>query len=364
MRFKYAIVTLISILCLLLFGTVVYSQKADLSTKDKNQSASPGKIPISIDDKKSGPTIKFESIVQDLGEVGTGSKKSCEYKFTNTGDSLLRIKKVSTSCGCTSPKLGKKEYAPGESGTLKITYHANKQPAKINKKAYVTSNDRRQPKVTLTINGQVVAKVEHDPIKLELMPRKDNAGCSKITLKSKDNKPFSIKRFKSTAQSISADIDPSTKKKQYIIEPKVNMEKISKTKNGNITIQLDHPQCKQVSIPFKVIPEFQTKPKGLTLLKVEPEQPVTRELWVLSNYNEEFEIESVTSQNGYAKATNKEKNGNRYKIDLEITPPKPTSKKNIFRDKILVKIKDGEKLEVSCYGVYPKKNSSKVSQNR
>jgi hypothetical protein len=267
----------------------------------------------------------------------------------------LKIKKVSTSCGCTSPKLDKKEYAPGENGTLKITYHANNTPSKINKKAYVTSNDKKHPKVTLNIKGQVAAKVEHAPSNLELKPRKDNAGCPEITLKSKDKKPFSIKRFKSTAQCITAEIDKSTKKQQHVIKPKVNMGKIGKTKNGRITIQLDHPQCKTVSIPFKVIPEFKTKPAGITLLKVQPEKPITRELWVLSNYNEEFEIESVTSTKGYTKVTNQEKNGSRYKIDLEITPPKPTDNKKMFRDKILVKIKDGEKLEVSCYGMYPKK---------
>ena len=130
---------------------------------------------------------------------------------------------------------------------------------------------------------------------------------------------------------------------------------LQKIKNGRITITINHPECKQVSIPFKVVPEFKTKPAGITLLQVEPEKPITRELWVLSNYNEDFELESVTSQRGYAKVTNQEKIGNRYKIDLEITPPKPSGKKRMFQDKILVKIKGGDKLEVSCYGIYPKK---------
>jgi hypothetical protein len=267
----------------------------------------------------------------------------------------LKITKVKTTCGCTSPKLAKKVYAPGESGTLKITYSASTRPSNVNKKAYVTSNDKKHSKVALTIKGKVVAKVEHKPSSLDLMLRKDNAGCPEITLKSKDKKPFSIKSFKSTSNCISAEVDPSIKQEKYVIQPKVDIEKAQKLKNGRITIRIDHPQCKSVSIPYKLIPEFKTKPAGLTLLQVQPEKPITRELWVLSNYNEEFEIESVSSQKGYAKVTNQEKNGNRYKIDLEIIPPKPAKNKKMFKDKILVKIKDGDKLEVSCYGVYPKK---------
>jgi hypothetical protein len=354
MRFKYRILMLFVICCFVLFETVVFSQKSDDSTKRDIQNTSSTKATRGGSEKKSGPTITFESTVQDLGEIGPSSRKSGEFKFTNTGDDVLKIQKVSKTCGCTTSKLDKKEYAPGESGTLKVTYRASKTPTTVKKNVYVTSNDQKHPKVTLTIQGQVVAKVEHNPRNLQLMLRKDNAGCPEITLKSKDKKPFSIKRFQSTSQCISAEFDSSTKKDQYVLQPKVDLEKVGKSKNGHITIQLDHPQCKWISIPFKVIPEFKTKPAGLTLLQVQPEKTITRELWVLSTYNEDFEIESITSQRGYTKVANQEKNGNGYKIDLEITPPKPSDKKSMFQDKIYVKIKDGDKLEVSCFGVYPK----------
>jgi hypothetical protein len=346
---------LLSICIILIFETGIFSQTNNDSKTKESQDTSPKKALTSSSEKKQGPTITFESKVQDLGEIGLGTRKSCEFKFTNTGDNVLKITKVSKTCGCTTSKLAKKEYAPGESGTLKITYNASTRPASIKKNIYVSSNDKKNPKVTLSIKGKIVAKVEHIPERIELLPRKKNAGCPEITLKSKDDKSFSVMNFKSTSNVLKAKTDPSKKEKQYVIQPEVDLEKIKKAKNGRITIKLDHPKCKTISIPYKVIPEFQTKPAGLTLLKVQPEKPITRELWVLSNYNEDFEIESVTSQRGYAKVTNQEKNGNRYKIGLEITPPKPDGKKRMFQDKVLIKIKDGDKLEVTCYGVYPKK---------
>ncbi|MHC4132766.1 MAG: DUF1573 domain-containing protein [Planctomycetota bacterium] len=355
MRLKYKFLVFISICTFFLFETVIFSQRSTPTKNEQSTRSSLRKKPASNSEKKSSPAIKFDSTIQDLGEINTGFKKSCEFKFTNTGDGTLNIKKVTTTCGCTSSKLEKKVYAPGESGTLKITYNANKVPTKVNKKAYVTSNDPKNPKITLTITGQTVAKVEHSPSTIQLLLNKENAGCPEITLKSRDKQPFSVKRLQSTRKSISAELDSSKKQNQHVIQPKVDKKLLQKIKNGRITIIINHPECKQVSIPFKVVPEFNTKPAGITLLQIDPEKPISRELWVLNNYEENFEIESITSKHGYAKVTNQEENGSRHKIDLEITPPLPSGKKKMFQDKILIKIKNGEQLEVNCVGVYPKK---------
>jgi len=44
------------------------------------------------------------------------------FHFTNTGDETVIIKDVRSSCGCTIPKLEKKEYAPGESGEIHAVF--------------------------------------------------------------------------------------------------------------------------------------------------------------------------------------------------------------------------------------------------
>jgi len=58
------------------------------------------------------PKVFFEKTVCDLGEVGQGTKNTCEFRFTNTGRDLLKIGKISRTCGCTVFQLDKKEYAP------------------------------------------------------------------------------------------------------------------------------------------------------------------------------------------------------------------------------------------------------------
>jgi len=47
------------------------------------------------------PKISFEKTVCDLGDVGQGTKNTCEFRFTNTGQALLKIGKITRTCGCT-----------------------------------------------------------------------------------------------------------------------------------------------------------------------------------------------------------------------------------------------------------------------
>jgi hypothetical protein len=72
------------------------------------------------------PRISFEKTVFDLGDVGQGTKNTCEFRFTNTGQGLLKIGKISRTCGCTVFQLDKKEYAPNETGKIKVIYTAGK----------------------------------------------------------------------------------------------------------------------------------------------------------------------------------------------------------------------------------------------
>ena len=75
------------------------------------------------------PRISFEKRVCDLGEVGQGTKNTCEFKFTNTGQALLKIGKIKRTCGCTVFELDRKEYAPGQKGTIRVSYIAGKSTA-------------------------------------------------------------------------------------------------------------------------------------------------------------------------------------------------------------------------------------------
>lgn len=311
---------------------------------------------------KRGPEITFEKVVHDFGGIGPGSKNVCEFKFTNTGSSLLKITKVSKTCGCTPYILVKKEYEPGESGVLKVKYNASRWPGSTSKHLFVSSNDETKPRVELTIKANIVSKVDYQPKRLDLSLNKENAGCPAITIRSLDGQLFSIKqfkvvgRFRPTEEPITADYDSSVKATEFVLQPKVDIEKLQKGLNGRIEITLTHPENSVVAIPFRALPRFKITPPSLIVYKAEQGKPVTKKVWILSNYDEDFEVESTSTQEGAIKVLSQEKKDNRYKFELEITPPvAEKGRKSIFTDMFFVDIKGGERLTIACRVFYLRK---------
>ncbi|MCJ7693061.1 MAG: DUF1573 domain-containing protein [Sedimentisphaerales bacterium] len=302
-----------------------------------------------------GPKIKVENPTHDFGKMGPGSKNKCEFRFKNVGDDVLKISKVTKTCGCTVPQLSKKEYEPGESGTVKVTYSASKRAGAVKKHLYIQSNDKSNPKVTLAIKGEVENKIGIEPKSLKLTLKDENAGCPPITITSLDKKPFSIKKIKSTGNCIFAEFDPSEEAEKFVLKPEVSIAKLQKNPNGRIDIELTHPSTDRVTVNYNLLSRFKVDPPKIIVFNAEPNKPTKKEVWILNNYGEDFEIESASSEKGIIKILSQEKVDGRYKFELEITPPETEDLRKIFTDELTVRIKDGEKLRVTCRGFFSRK---------
>jgi hypothetical protein len=320
--------------------------------------------------------ITVETPVVDLGEIGMNCKVSGKFTFVNSSQATLRIVKVHTCCGVTVRGVENgQEYAPGERGTLEFTWVvvSDPQPSVV-KVVRMETNDPDQKFVSLKIKASVVQRVETDPTRLRLFLRQENAGCGGITIRSLDGKPFSIMDFKSTAGSMSAQFDPNVKATEFVLKPQADVEKLRQNVRGVVSIDLNHPECSNVRVPYDVLPEFTISPALLMVLHVRPEQPFQKDVFVSSNYRDEFEIESVSSQKGYMKLAEKKKVGDRYELKIEITPPardiaenvtaspsegqnppagaQESTKNTLVADVLEVKIKDGETLSIPFRGFY------------
>ena len=296
--------------------------------------------------------LTFEKKIHDFGDIKPSSRQSCEFKFTNTGSGILKIGKIKSTCGCSVPKLKQKEYAPHESGCITVQYSAGSKTGNVSKSLYVPSNDASAPKITLKIKAKITQKINVEPKRINFLLNKDNAGCPDIKLQSIDKKPFSIISFTSTHNCVTADFDPNAKDVSFELTPKVNFAQLEKIRSGRINIKLSHPQCRSVEISFSTLTELKADPQSLAVLKAQALKPVNREVWILNNYNQDFNIENVTSKKGYVKLLNKEKFGNRYKLELEIIPPLQSKKKRFFMDIITIKTSKGGEIEIPCRGFY------------
>lgn len=104
----------------------------------------------------SGAAISFVDERHDFGDVQQGPVLEHNFEFTNIGEDKLVVKNVSTSCGCTSAIIGdKKEYMPGESGKVKVSFNTQGRTGKFEKTITVETNDAKSPLKTLTITMNV-----------------------------------------------------------------------------------------------------------------------------------------------------------------------------------------------------------------
>jgi hypothetical protein len=311
----------------------------------------PEKAETLVQSDKGGPKITFENIINDFGQIGvTSGKKVAEFKFTNTGDGLLKITEVEKCCEVTTV-LDKTEFAPGESGVFKAEFQSNQKPGLMSRILYIRSNDTTKPRIALTIKAIVVSKVSHAPKNLKLFLEEENAGCPKIVLSSIDNQSFSIWRFTSTGDSITADVDGSVEATKFVLSPKVDMEKLNENPKGRIYISLTHPEERAVEILFDMVPKFSISPSSIFIVNAVPQKPIARKVSVVNNYGGAFEIESFSSQNNTVKILEQETISTGYQLDVEITPP-PSEGKTIFTEALMIKIKGGDELVVICQGFY------------
>ena len=304
--------------------------------------------------RRTSPKIEFEKLIHDFGNVGPGTNNLCEFRFTNAGNSTLKIGEITKTCGCTPFSLAKKEYAPGESGSLKVNYFSEQLRGQTTKHLVIHSNDRARPEVTLAVKADIKIQVDHEPKTLNLLLKQENANCPQLTLTSIDNQPFSIKSFKSTANCITADFNPSEKATKFVLQPKVDMEILDKTLNGRIEIGLTHPECKTISVGVNTLPKFKIAPRSIIVRGMDSREPIVKKLRILNNYDEDFELESVWSSKGAVKVLSNTIVRNGYELELEITPPASKNKKRIFTEKFFVKTREGRQLEIPCNVFYSK----------
>jgi hypothetical protein len=350
MRCKKAILTtqVICVICgLVLFSQIGCQEQAMLT-------------------EKTPPEIKFKELVYDFGEVGPSAKQKGHFEFTNAGEGLLKITKVKRCCGVVAT-LDKMEYAPGESGIINVEWNSGPLESTMRKNIVAYSNDPNNPAVNLTITAKVVLKVAWEPKRLKLFLDEENAGCPEITVSSIDDRSFSITEFKSTGDCITVDFDPTIEAAKFVLEPKIDTEKLKENLKGRIYISMNHPQGKNATIVYSVVPKYTVNPPLLIIFDAVPNKPIVRKISVLNNYEKDFEIESLTSKNNIVgievldqkKISNENQLG--YQLDVAITPPADEGKAK-FTDQLSLNIKDDEELSIRCNGYYTKRKAEAQTQ--
>jgi len=124
-------------------------------------------LPAAAEDQKGA--IRFETLERDFGQIRDEKPVTFGFKFKNASkDRTVTIKNVQTTCGCTTPTLEKKTYAPGEGSRLDVTFNPLDRFGRERKVITLETDDPDAPRIEIAVVAQVLPRILIEPLSIFL----------------------------------------------------------------------------------------------------------------------------------------------------------------------------------------------------
>ncbi len=101
------------------------------------------------------PKVVVEVTHYEFGVMILGADQSHDFVFKNEGEGSMRLAKGRLMCKCTIPVVPDQEIKPGESISIKLTWKPEASSSDFSKEAVIWTNDPANPRITLSIKGEV-----------------------------------------------------------------------------------------------------------------------------------------------------------------------------------------------------------------
>ncbi|MEE8243511.1 MAG: DUF1573 domain-containing protein [Pseudomonadales bacterium] len=189
-----------------------------------------------------GP-LRIEPGELDFGQVQAGVKLQGQVQLTNISNEPVRILKAKTSCGCTVASVPKEAFGPGESISVEVQFTPNGKPgARASKTVRFILEESENP-IPLSVTAELVEFVRIEPAKLQLPLKEDQT----ITLHATDGETFKILAAEPEG-AVTFSADGASVTQSLIVDHTVFD---SAKPSRQLTISLDHPRVKSITIPVQ-----------------------------------------------------------------------------------------------------------------
>ncbi len=168
--------------------------------------------------------LVWEKTVQEFHRVPEDGHVSAKFAFKNSGPDTVTIKRVKTSCGCTTARLAKNTFAPGESGEIevKFTFGGRRGPQRkiiavtSDRPRVVSASPEEQREWTLDLRVYI-----HEPLTLTpaLVWWKvgDAPEAKLVKLTTADGQKVGVKGVTSSNPKLSAKLATVAEGREYVL---------------------------------------------------------------------------------------------------------------------------------------------------
>ena len=274
------------------------------------------------------PSLVFNELEHDFGEIGQRQSVKYIFKFRNEGDALLVIEQVKASCGCTGTLLSAEEIKPGEEGEIEVTFKSAMSSGKKKKSITVTSNDPAKP-VKLFIMANIVVPLELKPRQIYWVADKDETSKRLIELVHRPDLDINIVDLKLSSDAFKASVTPKSggQSPGYDIEVFFDGSLPVGRFRETLTITTDNKNYPTFTVAIRgnVSGLVRIVPNAIALGVVKDDTLPSRAIRVYTKGNRDFEITRIEPTSPLITAEiikDVEANGYNVKVSLNSKPPK------------------------------------------
>ena len=303
------------------------------------------------------PDLQFEELSYNFGKLAQDDKARHVFKFTNKGNAELVIGEVRASCGCTAALASAKNIAPGESGSIDVTFDSRGKRGQIEKHVTVSSNDPDTPQSTLTMVGEIAQIVVVEPPFATLgnnLPKGKGADTS-FRIWRDDKQAFKISRIESDSASVTASTEPVEQDGNPAYQ--VNVKLVPNAPPGRyvgvLKVFTDIPNMPQTEVRFygSIRSEMRLTPKYAVMGQVPVGSEATKTLTLERDGDgPPLQIVRVTDPAPYIRTSLKTiEEGRKYEMQVTLDKNAPAGS---LKGEIIVETNmgDEEPLRIPIYG--------------
>lgn len=260
-----------------------------------------------IDEDLNNSNMLFKSDTVSLGEVLDTDPVPLAFEFKNTGSEELEVRLVKPSCGCTAADMKKTRFAPGESGTIDMTFDPHGRNGALRRNVTVYTNSKTNPVQTLYIDCIVKPVVITKPQVLAFEPVDKGQGAeqtlsvfgrfpdfevSRATVQDPGN--FEVEVVKVGEEEVQGDT-------MYRWDLKVKIKEGAKPDNYRTELSIrtndEHRLIFSRAVVARVIGDLELRPVRLTMGRLRVGDEFEREVTLKSRSGKAFNVTNLNSNN-------------------------------------------------------------------
>jgi hypothetical protein len=182
--------------------------------------------------------LKWEKTLQQFQRSPEDKEIAAHYTFRNVGATPVTIKTLRSSCGCTTARMEKKTYAPGEQGEVVVIFVFGGRKDLHRKTVTVTTDDKTQEPTLLDLRVDIRDALTLTPA-LVYWKTGEPVAAKKVQLAAEPGQPVRIKSVASSNPRLPATLETIKAGAAYAVS--VKPADTAQKESAEISVQTDFP---------------------------------------------------------------------------------------------------------------------------